>query len=79
MRRRSGASEYPPDMAGSLPLVAAAARPRITFFGDDAYPTFEDKVAALLHSLVRNHAPWMGTSAWHGRQPVSSAWSTAGT
>jgi death on curing protein len=37
-------------------LAAAAARPRTTVFGDDAYPTFEDKVAALLHSLVRNHA-----------------------
>ena len=37
-------------------LAAAAARPRVTVFGDDAYPTFEDKAAALLHSLVRNHA-----------------------
>ena len=37
-------------------LAAAAARPRTTVFGDDAYPTFEDKVAALVHSLVRNHA-----------------------
>ncbi len=37
-------------------LAAAAARPRTTVFGDDAYPRFEDKVAALLHSLVRNHA-----------------------
>src|SRR5690606_4208881 len=37
-------------------LAAAAARPMTTVFGDDAYPTFEDKVAALLHSLVRNHA-----------------------
>jgi death on curing protein len=37
-------------------LAGAAARPRITVFGDDAYPTFEDKAAALLHSLVRNHA-----------------------
>ena len=37
-------------------LAAAAARPRITVFGDDAYPTFEDKAAAMLHSLVRNHA-----------------------
>lgn len=37
-------------------LAAAAARPQITVFGDDAYPTFEDKAAALLHSLVRNHA-----------------------
>lgn len=32
-------------------LAAAAARPRTTVFGDDAYPRFEDKVAALLHSL----------------------------
>jgi death-on-curing protein len=37
-------------------LAAAAARPRITVFGEDAYPTFEDKAAALLHSLVSNHA-----------------------
>ena len=37
-------------------LAAAAARPQITVFGDDAYPTFQDKTAALLHSLVRNHA-----------------------
>ena len=37
-------------------LAAAAARPLTTVFGDDAYPTFEEKAAALLHSLVRNHA-----------------------
>jgi death on curing protein len=37
-------------------LAAAAGRPQLTVFGDDAYPTFEDKAAALLHSLVRNHA-----------------------
>ncbi len=37
-------------------LAAAASRPRTTVFGEDAYPTFEDKAAALLHSLVRNHA-----------------------
>ena len=36
-------------------LAAAAGRPQITVFGEDAYPTFEDKAAALLHSLVRNH------------------------
>lgn len=40
--------------AGSL--AAAAGRPRVTVFGSDAYPTFEDKAAALLHSLVRNHS-----------------------
>jgi death-on-curing protein len=37
-------------------LAAAAARPRTTVFGKDAYPAFEDKAAALLHLLVRNHA-----------------------
>lgn len=37
-------------------LAAAAGRPQVTVFGDDAYPTFTDKAAALLHSLVRNHA-----------------------
>lgn len=37
-------------------LAAAATRPRMTVFGDDAYPAFEDKAAALLHSLVSNHA-----------------------
>ena len=29
-------------------LAAAAARPRVTVFGEDAYPACEDKVAALL-------------------------------
>ena len=37
-------------------LAAAAGRPQVTVFGDDAYPTLEDKAAALLHSLVRSHA-----------------------
>ena len=37
-------------------LASAASRPMTTVFGDDAYPSFESKVAALLHSLVRNHA-----------------------
>ncbi len=37
-------------------LASAAARPQATAFGEDAYPTFADKAAALLHALVRNHA-----------------------
>ena len=37
-------------------LSAAAARPGTTVFGEDAYPTLHLKAAALLHSLVRNHA-----------------------
>ena len=34
-------------------LAAAAGRPRVTVFGDDAYPSFPDKAAALLHSPAR--------------------------
>ncbi len=37
-------------------LEAACARPRASVLGDEAYPTLELKAAALLHSLVRNHA-----------------------
>jgi death-on-curing protein len=36
-------------------LASAAARPETSVFGDDAYPSFEEKAAALLHSLARNH------------------------
>ena len=37
-------------------LDSSCARPRSTAFGSDAYPRLEDKAAALLHSLARNHA-----------------------
>lgn len=37
-------------------LDSAAARPRASAFGEDAYPTLELKAAALLHSIARNHA-----------------------
>ncbi len=37
-------------------LASAAGRPRTSAFGDDAYPTFAEKAAALMHSLARNHA-----------------------
>jgi death-on-curing protein len=37
-------------------LDSAAARPRSAAFGEDAYPTLSLKAAALLHSLVGNHA-----------------------
>ncbi|WP_203335850.1 type II toxin-antitoxin system death-on-curing family toxin [Nocardioides limicola] len=36
-------------------LESAAARPRATVFGEDAYPTLETKAAALTHSLAKNH------------------------
>ncbi len=50
--------------AGILPTVqvrdvglleSAAARPRITVFGEPAYPDLLSQAAALMHSLVRNH------------------------
>ena len=37
-------------------LESARARPQATVFGEDAYPTVFDKAAALLMSLVGNHA-----------------------
>jgi death-on-curing protein len=37
-------------------LEAAIARPRASAFSQDAYPDLHVKAAALLHSLVRNHA-----------------------
>jgi len=37
-------------------LESALARPQTTVFGADAYPGLHQKAAALLHSLVRNHA-----------------------
>lgn len=37
-------------------LQSALARPKATAFGADAYVSLEEKAAALLHSLARNHA-----------------------
>jgi death-on-curing protein len=37
-------------------LDSSAARPRSVAFGEDAYPGLELKAAALLHSIVGNHA-----------------------
>ena len=37
-------------------LESALARPQATAFGVDAYASLEEKAAALLHSLARNHA-----------------------
>jgi death-on-curing protein len=37
-------------------LALAAARPQMSVFGQDAYPTFAEKAAALMHSVARNHA-----------------------
>ena len=36
-------------------LESALAQPRMTFDGEDLYPTVVEKAAALLYSLVMNH------------------------
>ena len=54
-------------------LESALARPRATIFGLDAYPTLDDQAAALLLSLVLNHAlvdgnkrlGWFGVVAFY--------------
>lgn len=37
-------------------LESALARPQAAAFGQDAYQGLDEKAAALLHSLVKNHA-----------------------
>ena len=44
----------PPPIRDLGLLGAAAARPRTTAFGEDAYPDLWTKAAALLHSIVNN-------------------------
>ncbi|MDE0068041.1 MAG: type II toxin-antitoxin system death-on-curing family toxin [Acidimicrobiaceae bacterium] len=45
----------PPPIRDLGLLGAAAARPRASAFGEDAYPDIWSKAAALLHSIVGNH------------------------
>jgi death-on-curing protein len=37
-------------------LEAAVLRPQQSVFGSDAYPDMHTKAAAMMHSLIRNHA-----------------------
>jgi len=46
----------PPDVRDIGLLEAAATRPRVTAFGEEAYPDLDRKAAALLHSIVTSHA-----------------------
>ncbi len=46
----------PPPIRDVGLLGSAAARPQATAFGEDAYPDVWTKAAALLHSVVKNHA-----------------------
>jgi len=41
-------------------LESAVARPATTLMGQDAYPSLELKAAALMHSIVCNHALFDG-------------------
>ncbi|MHB8450993.1 MAG: type II toxin-antitoxin system death-on-curing family toxin [Mycobacteriales bacterium] len=54
-------------------LASAAARPSTRVVGDDAYPTFAGKAAALMHSLARNHALVDGNNrlAWSAARALS--------
>ena len=45
----------PPPIRDVGLLEAAAARPRASAFGEDAYTDLWAKAAALLHSVVKNH------------------------
>ncbi len=45
-----------PPLVRDLGLIdSALARPRTNLFGEDAYPTLDEKAAALLQSLALNH------------------------
>ena len=41
-------------------FLSALARPPLSAFGQDAYPTLELKAAALMSSIARNHALFDG-------------------
>ncbi len=58
-------------------LESAAARPRSTAFGGDAYPSIDHKAAALLHSVARNHPLVDGNEGSRWPRPSPSTASTA--
>lgn len=49
------AVDGPPAVRDIGLLDAAAARPRSSIYGIDAYPDLDTKAAALLHSIVTSH------------------------
>ena len=46
----------PPEVRDWGLLESALARPKASVFGEDAYPGLNAKAAALLHSIITNHA-----------------------
>ncbi|WP_411279794.1 type II toxin-antitoxin system death-on-curing family toxin [Gemmatimonas sp.] len=49
---QSGGAATVRDLAG---IESAVAQPRMTFGGDDLYPTLSEKAVAIGFSLIRNH------------------------
>jgi death-on-curing protein len=49
--------EVGPELLADFGLLEAAVlRPQQSVFGSDAYPDMHTKAAAMMHSLIRNHA-----------------------
>jgi death-on-curing protein len=69
----------PPPVRDVGLLGSAVARPQTTVGGDDAYPTIWSKAAALLQSIVNNHAlvdgnkrlGWLATVVFYGLNDVT--------
>jgi len=70
--------ERTPDVRDYGLLESALARPRATVFGEGAYPDLDDKAAALLLSVVSNHAlidgnkrlGWVATRIFYGLNDI---------
>ena len=68
----------PPPIRDLGLLSSAVARPQASAFGEDAYPDIWTKAAALLHSVVNNHAlvdgnkrlGWVATAVFLGLNGV---------
>ena len=60
-------------------LDAAAHRPQVELYGEQAYPDLDTKAAVLLESVVRNHAlvdgnkrlGWLATVVFYGLNEVT--------
>jgi death on curing protein len=60
-------------------LDSAVHRPAVNVFGREAYPDLDQKAAALLESLVRNHAlvdgnkrlGWLATVVFYGLNQIT--------
>lgn len=71
----------PPPVRDMGLLGSAVARPQTTVFGEDAYPDVWSKAAALLHSIVKDHAlvdgnkrlGWLATAVFLGLNGVAAS------